>query len=368
MFRRSWLVALVLPLLLGGGGRPVKGGDKAAPKVTVERHLKASGRAGIKMGEQRLKAGQYKLAIQRFKVELEADPTLLAAERGLALAHAGLKECDEAMPILERLRVTQVWDSDLATADGNCLLRASEDTAALAAFQEAVLFAPQDPDGWYGLAQAANELGELEIYDDAVFQLQFTTASTSRVRGMVASIDAWDAYRNGTDDDAWEALLDLQDAIAAAPRSTGAPLDAAAIEGLLWLEVGDLDAAEEIFHQGAKRVRFATRLTALRAEALRRSGDLDAGDDLLEMGRARQTDLAIKTAVQARILVDAGDIEAAKLKLQGAPLADPDIIASYWYVARADGNHTMMDNFAHMYAARPHGRDALDQLIPRGDL
>ena len=153
------LNAMLLLVVVASAGppKPIRTPGQGAAPITTKQttaHLRPMGAMGIAKGYDRLKAGQFALAEDRFRLELDADPSSVPAKRGLALAHAARRSCDEAIPELHALRVAGSWDVDLATAEGNCGLRSGDLSLSVVAFEEGVLLEPNDADAWYGLARA----------------------------------------------------------------------------------------------------------------------------------------------------------------------------------------------------------------------
>lgn len=348
------------PTRVPGQGRP--------PTVTKQMttRLAAMGAAGIARGYERLTAGQYALAEDRFRVELEADPASPKARRGLALALAGRRNCDEALPELVALRAMAQWDVDLAVAEGNCALRGGDASRAEVAFEEAVLLDPADADAWYGLASSRMQIDDWDGFAHAIDGLEDSAWASPRAMIMSATAQAW-AVRPYGGDDAWDALAALHDTLEAARGEARAALvDAYTIEGELWLDVGDPIAAEEAFGHGAARALRAPRVGALKAEATRRFGDPIEAQRLLVEGRARRGEHLVKDVVGARLAIDAGRLDEAREALATMPTDDVDVCATLWYLHRAEGasNDVLAEDEARWRRARPAPEARLEQLIP----
>ena len=83
----------------------------------------------------------------------------------------------------------------------------------------------------------------------------------------------------------------------------------------------------------------------------------------VEKGKLAQEDA---DAVRARILVDQGKPADARAVLEGYEgLEDPDVIASGWYVARAEGDAAAMEEYARRYErVRQSPLRDLEDLVP----
>lgn len=344
---------------LGAGRRPAP----QAPVVT--RRLTPMGDAGVKVGLKRMRSGQYNLAIDRFNLELSVDPNSTPARRGLALSLAGARRCDEALPHLVDLRHLEVWDVDMAVAEGNCALRTGDVSRAEVAFAEAALLEPTDPDAWFGLSTARAAMADWDGFPEAREGLDETAWKARRVGTLGAVSDAW-AWRTVGGDDAWDALAALKDTIDVYQgEARAARVEWLTIEGELWMDLGDPITAEETFGRGATLALRAPRVGSLRAEARRRMGSPAEALEILDNGRARRGEHYVKDAVRARILADLGRVDEAEAELAALSGDLPEVAASRWYLARHRGDDVGMARWEAAWRRLvPPPEQSLDQLIP----
>ena len=364
--RCSPLLALVA-FAAGPAGLKGKNAETVLTAGTDE-VLMALGPEGLRKGYERLKHGQFALAVSRFTVELAARPDSTEARRGLALALAGARRCQQALPLLEALRATSTWDAALARAEGSCAARTSEYARSAAAFAEATQLGPHDYEAWYGLVLAEVDLDNAEVphpeLDAALEGLAATAWRSARVPVLVAVSEAWMAYRRN--EDPWWALEALRHTLETSRVETrAARVEAETLEGLLWLDLGDPLQADRFFRRGLRDARRAPRIGAWHAEALRRMGDTDAAEAILDHGRASMGEHWAKNIVKARLFTDLGDLTAARAEVAKAPQSAPETIATRWYIARAAGDNDERLKQATLWSESHSPADArLEMLIP----
>jgi tetratricopeptide (TPR) repeat protein len=292
-----------------------------------------AGEARLVRAEARLQARQYALAIQLFDQELGEDPASARARRGLAVAWAAQQRCADALPALEALRAEGHWDAATALAEGDCRSRQGDASAAIAAWEEALVLGDA-PEALFKLAREARVIGDAEAEQTALDALAgLPDASTAN---MLAIAALWEAVACDGGDEAWIRLSELRRQLEAWPSHT-ARVEADFVEGLLWLEAGDPSAANEALKRAGRVARTPARVAAWRAEALRRGGDPEAALAVYELPKAARGDLPLKLAMLARVQADLGRPDEALALLAAHP--DPDdveVLASRWYLARGD--------------------------------
>jgi len=318
-------------------------------------------------GEMRLQRGELRIAIDLFNDALGADPSSGRARAGLAIAYAGLTRCAEALPLLTELRAGSAWSARTALAEGDCLARRGAATAAIASYEESLALDPDSAETLRKLALALHAAGQSRDAEDALDALLLTDGPSDVVTSRLLA-EVWMAY-DGPADDAWTALALLRRRIERASLDKS-PLAAEAdtIEGLLWLDAGDPEAAAAALVEAGLRSRVWVRITSLRAEALRRMGRVDEARLVLADPKAAKGDLPIRSAVLARLAIDEGDRDAAHtILVEAGPSEHADLLASWWYLARAERRSVEMAEIAARWGrANRSPERRLEQLLPWG--
>jgi hypothetical protein len=317
----------------------------------------------ILRGEMRLQHHQWNMAIQLFRGVLADDPHSARAKRGLGVALAREKRCDEALPMLADVRATAEWSVEAAVAEGDCRERHGDLSGGLAAYEEALLLDDASGEALYKLAMTRGSAGDLpgaEAALDAIDELE-----SPRAVNLRPLAEAWLAADQGGDE-AWLALDELRRRIGEASLLTNtAKIEADVIEGLLWLDAGDPIAAERALSRAGAKSRVPTRASSWKAEALRRAGLHEEAAAIFERKKVELGDLPIKRAVMARIAIDQGRLADAREILAGSPPEDAEIQATAWYLARAEGDAAgMADAEARWRRVNAARERRLEHLIP----
>jgi tetratricopeptide (TPR) repeat protein len=315
----------------------------------------------ILRGEMRLQRQQWNLAIDLFRRALADDPASVRAKRGLGVALSRGKRCAEALPLLADVRGTPEWTAEAAIAEGDCRERHGDVPGGLAAYEEALLLDPDSGEALYRLALTRGSSGDpagAEAALDAIDALE-----SPRGAHLRPLAEAWLAADRGGDE-AWLALDDLRRRVAEAPTPS-ANIEADVIEGLLWLDAADPIAAERALARAGAVSRAPTRAASWRAEALRRAGLAEEAAAVFERHKVEVGDLPVKRAVMGRIAIDRGRLHEAREILAGSPPEDPEILASAWYLARAEGDAAGMAAAEARWRRVSAARDRrLEHLIP----
>jgi Flp pilus assembly protein TadD len=306
----------------------------------------------LMIGRAKLQMGRWREARVAFQSALERRPRSWRAKEGLATSLAGMGRCSGALELLGELREKH-WTAALAVAEGQCRMRTGDRSGARVAFEEALWLEGGQPTTRYQAAILTAELGDdpgptLEVLEnsDPVWALT--------ARATIAS-------ERGDPD--LDALLWQLDAAAerAGPRSQMLILD-----GLRWLRLGHVSAADEAFYQALRASPSHVRAGALRAEARRRLGDTLQATAVMGRSfllRTEQTPLLL--AVRSRIQADLGDLEQAEGMLSELPRPDSaEALASRWYLARARGHMVREEALADGYARAFPDAEPLENLVP----
>jgi len=194
------------------------------------------------LGNSWLDKGDWKHAGEAYSHALALDSSLGAASFNMARALTEAGDYDEALSILDRLKVRDPKNVRVVSARAYVLYRKGEGEAALAAYDEAVALDPYAPDAVYNDAllqyaagdpqKAADALKKLLSYkpDDAQ-SLDLLGAVEEKLGDSSAAIDAYEKARTLGKADAaalerlgrlYEAQRRFADAIAALDASTKA--------------------------------------------------------------------------------------------------------------------------------------------------
>ena len=336
--KRLWTALLIsfLPVLLGGG-------------------------ADLVVAQGQMSKGRYRLAAAEFRKVLEQRPNYHKAKSGLAQALVAQGKCDEAMMWLGDIpKDKYIWNFETATAEGLCLYRLGDDSGAMAAMEEAlILGGGREANSWFQLAIVMMQSGDYQGSQMVLERL----SRLGQSEGLVLMGYAWLAYLSSSDD-----LLFFLHQLENGLEDPGAGRVAVQyylINGRRWLDVGDYDKAIQSFENGLRKSFTHVRTVCWKAEALRRNGEAhDAGYMLKRIEPTVASQL--KTTIEVRILVDLGRLEeAAKLLASHANPLDAEVLASRWYLARAQGDGERVERYASWWnEAWGGGNRSLEQLIP----
>jgi predicted Zn-dependent protease len=136
-----------------------------------------------------------------------------------------------------------------------------------------------------------------------------------------------------------------------------------------WLDVGDPVQAYEELRRGGSKLKRGADSRVLMAETLRRLGLIADAERSLANKLMGSIDGADADAVKARMLVDQGRLGEARELLSGYTMEmGEDVVASRWYLARAEGNTAEMEREAAVFGeVRNSPSRALEQYIPLPD-
>ena len=314
---RGWLVAVVC----------LAGHAWAAPTG-----VRPGDNMPAKMAEARLNGGFPVMAMQVAQSCMDEDADNHACREVFARAAALAGRCDEALDALRVLRTTEQWSYALAVAEGTCHVRGGDTSAAIVAFDEAAWFKPGNdgPPLQRGLVHA--RLGDVEALDRDLAQAWSNDAEL----WVIETLQIWRAWIH--DDPELDALLHAFHRWREGGADRNLLLHASLVDCYAWMRVGENLRAQEVADLGVRVSRGHNRVLSCRSEAERRGGDAERAAFLLTRPWQTAKKAPILDAVLARALVDAGRLDEAEALLQELPdMLDPDVVASWWYLARAQG-------------------------------
>jgi len=313
------------------------------------------------IADLKVDSGQVLIGAQIAEQCMEAHPDNLDCLAVHARARSRLGQCSKLDATFAQLRRSIWWDAPTALAEGMCRLREGDLSTAFVAMDEALVLLDRDPVPRFERSIAAIRAGWTEVYTSDIAELD----DADKADWMADLLRAWTELQAG--DERLDATLALNAAWPTTPGLVGRP-QWALLDCRRWLDVGDPFEAERVARASLNTTVGQTRLAACRVEALRRVGDdSEAWFVLTRPWHAAASSVALD-AVRVRSLVDAGQLaEASALAARIPRIADPDVVASSWYLARALGHDEEAEVLSATYdAISPVGRtgSSLASLTP----
>ncbi len=334
-----------------GKKRPANPADAPSARAADPQRAKLKPRLGV--ARRLLQQGNNVGAVTAFRRHAEAHPDAPAAHVGLGKALARVGQCEEALDHLAPWEGTTPFGADAALAAAGCASRLGLADEAVRYDLLAVELDPTSARALTNLALDADTAG------DTVARAQALAGLADLPPGTVGPwyADAVMALRAGD--------LDTFDVVAAGwEREHGAGGSLRTLRARAWLDLGDPVSAYQVLRQ-VPIFRGGSIARLLHGETERRLGHPDAAADLLDMDAEEPFDAADADAVRARVAVDRGDLGGAADWLLGLDPDDPEVLASRWYLARAQGDAAETERLARAYQGhRPDGLRALDTLVP----
>ncbi len=309
------------------------------------------------MGMAELQRNRPRMAVEKFLKVLREHPDEHRGRLGLVRAFDQLGRCDRIMEHVPALEVTRFWMPDAMIAQADCEVDVGAYAIARSLYQQAIDRQTESPQPPLRLARLCITLGDLSCVGDALDELLV------RERGP-----------------AWAAVVEAELSVAmAAPSADGqlvalglygfvpeVSMESARLQVLRLLDVGDPSTAAERSVELVAANVSSQVYAAIRAEALRRSGyPIDALAAFSRPALRTRADSVQMGAVRARILTDLGELSEARLVLTGLPAGDPEVVASWWYLARARADEAGIEAWHARWAAHHvYGGRPLELLIP----
>jgi len=313
---------------------------------------------GSRNGELLLRSGRFSHAAQAFGRVLARDPDNLASNFGLGVALSNLGRCEQALVAFDKVRDQPVFRADGFLAEAQCALRKGDVSGSLERLDEAVAIARRRPDAWFQYVMVLNYVGRhedaLEALDTmAGFDREGTLTQLARARIALGT------------DEYWYERMRLDDKLRTTTK-LGALAQAHVLEGRALLLDGAPAVARDVLMKAVRMDLRSHQFAGWRAEACRRAGDMECAQFAMNRPALKRSDRPpINYAFHARVETDAGDLAAAQRELDLHPdPADPEYVASAWYLARARGQDTTRLEALYEIVRRPDSGD-LSLLIPR---
>ncbi len=325
----------------------------------VATEVAAAAPAELALGHARLSQGRYRLAAAAFQDVVAVQPDNGGARMGLARAWSAVNRCSDALSLLADLRAEGVWTARAAAAEGDCRWVGGDLMGAVAAYEEALWLDDRGAYGWMRLEAALRASGDVDGAIAARGALLTLAAGPLVVLTAETDQAVYEARPEA------DALLRELDSFSSLGGAVLARI--ARLEGRRWLDLGWPEQAEAVLMRALRFDLGDAELAAWHAEATRRTGDPAAAAAALERPAvATQEPTALVIAIRARILVDQGRLGEAAQVL-GEVHDHPELLASRWYLARAEGKATAgwHQRWAHADLGAP--RRQLTHLVPTGD-
>lgn len=355
---RTLGLLLLIPALLAAKPerrrRPHPGRPAEAERTAQPGPAPGSGKRPASSGDRLLAAGRYQEAAVAYSVEVQKNPEATAPWVGWGTALSRLGKCSEALEKLSPYAYTRPFKAETALLAARCSSRLGYADDAVYFDTLALERTPGSISARTALAVDLDRAGDYLGRDIVLEQLALVDPDRDASLFAEAAV----ALRHGD--------IDTFDMIDLLWRREGrADDELVLLRAISWLDVGDPYRAFTELHKERKVRRSNGERLAI-AEALRRMSrpeDALAELDRKLFGRLRGADT---DAMRARVLVDLGrDAEANAVLLPWLHTVDEELIASRWYLGRAQGDaDAMADAKTRWELARSSPLRVLEQLIP----
>jgi len=323
----------------------VNGREVQAPASRAREAVTARPERSARAGRQLLRSGNVTEAIVVLERTVALAPANGNAHAALARAYARAGRCGDALDQADAWVDSRAFDVNLAILMRGCAVALGRLDEALRYDRAGVATFPDNVQVATALAIDLAAAGADAESEDALDRLvlvhpdrdasAFARAAIARMRGDLDAFDVEVAL--------WERADRHSDEIARLRA-----------EAML-----DSGLPREALDEAARVERTRPPLLVVRAEAYRRLGMLEAALAALSgAGEGPEAD-----AVRARVAVDLGDLDAASRLLTPHGTENADILASAWYLARAEGR-AVGPLVATWRRAEPSRARTLAQLIP----
>ncbi len=312
-------------------------------------------------GVQHLERHRYRLAASAFKRALQQRPEAEGIKVLLGQAYLGMHRCEEGLELLLPRVSLSTFGPEAAELMAGCYAQLGELGEALYWMQLAELMAPGDRQIQAGLAFYELAGGEPGAWG----RLDAALEAAGEDDGVLLTTRALMLLYVGALDEAERTLERIRQIPGRRPYPMSFFVDAR-----IELDLGNPVAAERLFGYAFWRNKAYTPTMLLWAESARRSGVpeealyiLDQVGTLQEQPRRELT-----RSYRARVAVDLGQLELAEglvAEALGRDPLSPEVVASAWYLARAEGDTEAMRSWAERYAlVQPSPLRTLEQLVP----
>jgi thioredoxin-like negative regulator of GroEL len=331
----------------GGGGKGAAEGGAAAGKDGKQRPPLGAGNMFLKKGGNKAAAGA-------FRKQLDKNPDAAAAHVGLGKALTRMGRCEEALLHLWPYVGTLPFGGDAALAASTCSGRIGLLGDAVYFDHLAVELSPESARALTSLALDTAAIGDTAASADALEELLFLRKDRDASAYARANL----ALRDG-DIEAFDEVAALWE------RDDGAGADLRRLQAQSWLDMDNPRECEAILARLAS-LRSGNQTRYLRAEAHRRMGYANEAVEFLADRPQSVLEGVDPDSIRVRVAVDRGEYaQAHELLAAYEGLPDPEILASRWYLARAEGRTDALPALEAEYrAVRMSPLRELEHLVP----
>jgi len=335
-----------------GKGSAAKGEAGAADGEPAGKDGKRRGSLGA--GNMFLKRGGNKAAAGAFRKQLDKNPDAPAAHVGLGKALTRMGKCEEALTHLWPYVGTLPFGGDAALAASTCSGRLGLLGDAVYFDHLAVELSPESARALTSLALDTAALGDTAATEAALEELLFLRKDRDASAYARANL----ALRAGD-------IAAFDDIAALWERDDGPGADLRRLQAQSWLDMDNPRECEAILARLAS-LRSGNQTRYLRAEAHRRMGYADEAEEYLADRPQSVLEGVDPDSIRVRVAVDLGNFPRAhELLAAYEGLPDPEILASAWYLARAEGRIDALPALEAEYrAVRMSPLRELEQLVP----
>ena len=298
-----YIIALGLPLLLGGS-------------------------ADVLVGKGRLQSGDLRMAKEAFERALVEKPQSGRARVGLAQVLALEGQCDEALRHLESVRGERAWTTEAILHEAVCLYRTGDESAYLAALQEALVLKPRDVSLWFQMSLGLLRVGDIAGAREALETVERLPDSEH----LTAMLEAAIAFETGAPD----ADYLIHRFIYQTSRIPSLMVQGLILDTRRWLALGLPVEADRVIERVILMDLRNVAASAWRAEAYRMMGKPEKALGAMLQPAVAVADSPLRDAIRIRALVDLGRYDEARAWLERHPIPMlKQTLASRWYLAIA---------------------------------
>ncbi len=340
-----------------GRGRP-SAAVRAGPAAQGRKFDPADARGRmppLKRGNALLARGMFRLAAAAFREAVAAEPDSGAAHIGLGVALARNGNCSDALPEFRDWNEARNFGSRVALLAAHCAERQGDAAAAVEFSLRAWESKRNSRTALARLALDADRLHDPVLVEVATEYLWYVNPEQDESLFVEAAL----ALRRGDPTE-----LDIIDTLWRREGRSDEEMNR--MRARSWLDVGDPVQAYAELKQGGSKLKRGADSRVMMAETTRRLGLLADADRALDSKLMGLLTGADADAVKARMLVDRGQLADARTLLADYELElEEEVVASRWYLARAEGDAAAMEQEAAAYAlARTSPLRTLDQYLP----
>ncbi|HJN76695.1 MAG TPA: tetratricopeptide repeat protein [Myxococcota bacterium] len=285
-----------------------------------------------------MQMGNYKQALSQFEAILEEHPDNRRLHLLIGQTYFAMNDCVAGEQWVLQHRKRPAFRIRTAALIAACHARHGEYAEAVYWQEEAALLDPGTASVWSLLGIYRYRQGDYWGADEALREAAMVDPGDMRLAYAYATIALSDGDHSNIDE--------LIGALRAAPYGA---LHSYVLEARLELDLGNPVRAAELADEATRRDLGGASGLTMKAEALRRQGAGEDADQLLARRTKWFKQRPAMWAVQARVWVDIGKRREAADLLTSAldvnPL-DPELVASAWYLSRAEGDSEAMAAWA----------------------